>query len=61
MITKELPFIAANQLSLKVIIGLRGLKSLKIEIFPTIDTVKCAGIEISFIPKAFSDSLYSKT
>lgn len=60
VITKELPFIVVNQLSPKIIIGLRGLKSLKVEICPTIDAVKCAGIEIPFIAKTFSDSVCSK-
>jgi len=57
---KLLNFLVVDSLSPKVIIGLRGMKTLGAEIIPSRDLVKCHGIEIPFMGKTSLDSCISK-
>jgi len=58
--TKYLSFFVAEKLCPKVIIGLRGIKTLGAEIIPSKDCIRCDNIEIPFLSKTSIDSVYQK-
>jgi len=58
--TKYLSFIVAEDLSSKVIVRIRGLKTLNVELHPGKDVIMCSGIEISFLGRTICESLRSK-
>ncbi|MEL6562291.1 MAG: retropepsin-like aspartic protease [Bacteroidota bacterium] len=58
--TKSLSFFVAEKLSPKVIIGLRGIKTLGAEIISRKDCIRCDNIDIPFLSKTSIDSFYQK-
>jgi len=58
--TKSLTFFVISGLAPKVIIGLRGLKTLDVVLCPAKDSLKCSGIEIPFLGKTFCESKHQK-
>ena len=57
---EKLSFLVVEALRPKVIISLRGLKTLEAEIYAKQDCVRCHGIIIPFKSETFVDSLYTK-
>ena len=57
---EKLTFLVVENLSPKVIIGLRGLKTLEADLIPKNDIVRCKGIEIPFMGRTIIDSVYQK-